>query len=86
MRLHIHLGIDRQDPLLHDLGLEASHGFSCGDDLPVQIGQAHSVIIDQIDGTNAAAYQCLADIPAHAADSKHRHTGLRKAFHGVPSQ
>ena len=80
------LGIDLQHPLGHDFCLVLSHGPARGDDLAVQVGQAHLVVVDQVKRADAASDQCLADITAHAADAEYRHAAIGQPLNGKPSQ
>ena len=63
------------DALLRHIHLVLPHGFAGGEDLAVQVCQANSIIVDEIQRANAAAGQCLHGIAAHAPNAKHRHTG-----------
>ena len=40
------------------------------------------IVVDQIDRTDAGAYQRLDGIPADAADPEHRHARPPQLFHG----
>ena len=63
--------IDGTDPLLRNLDLASSDRVMRRDDLPVQIRQNHLIVIDQIDGSDAAPDKRFHRVSAHAADSKH---------------
>ena len=80
---HLHIGVDLQDPGLHGLYLQLPNGFPGGNDLPVQVGQAHPVVIHQVNGPQAAADQGLADIAPNAPNAKHGHTGGPQTVHGL---
>ena len=64
---------------LHHFCLIFSNSLSCRNDLTVQVRQTYFIIIDQIKCTYAASHQCLADVTAHATDSKYRNSGIRQS-------
>ena len=56
-------GVDRKHPLLCRVHLPHPHGIICREDLPVQIGQADGVVVNEIKLPHAAAgqgFQCVA--------------------------
>ena len=86
MGLYIHIRVNLQHTLFHDCGLVFAYCFAGCNDLAVEIGEAHLVIIDQIKGTHTASYQSFAHISAYTADSKHSHSCIGKLFHAVFSK
>ena len=52
-----------------------------GDDLPVQVGQADFVVVDQVERPDAAARQRFDRIAADAADAEHRDPRMVQALH-----
>ena len=86
MDAHICLGIDLQDAIAHDFDLLLSHCFHSGDDLAVHVGQAHLIVVDQVEGAYAAAGQRLAYVAAHTAHTEHRNTAFGQLGHGIASQ
>ena len=70
------LGVDFQNPLFGHVHLVLSNGLPGCEDLPVHVGQTHPVIVDQVQGTDAAAGQCFHCVAADAADAKHRYPCL----------
>ena len=84
--IHLYIGIDLLHAVAHHLCLIFSHRFSGGNDLPVQIGQADLIIINQIKASNAAAHKRLADIAADSANAEHCHSCLLQFLHGLFSQ
>ena len=75
---HIHpgLGINRKDALFHNLHLFFPDGGAGGDQLAVDIGQAHLVVVHQHEGTYTAPGKGLRCIGTHAADSENRYGGV----------
>lgn len=55
MYLHLCVGIDLQYALPHCVRLVLAHGSARCDDLPVQVGQAHPIVVDQVKRAHAAA-------------------------------
>ncbi|MPN64996.1 hypothetical protein SDC9_212775 [bioreactor metagenome] len=84
--MHLQFGIDVQEPLLHDLCLVAAYRRMKGDDLAVQVGQADTVIVKNVDSPYAAARQGFRGIPADSADTEHRHPCARKPLHSLAAQ
>ena len=83
---HDAVRVDRQNALLGDVHLVFADGLARGEDLAVDVRQAHAVVVDEIERAHAGARQRLHRIAAHAADAEHRHTRLRQPLHGVLSQ
>ena len=55
VHLHLCVGIDLQYALPHRVRLVLAHGSARRNDLPVQVGQAHPVVVDQVKRAHAAA-------------------------------
>ena len=55
--------------------LEFSDRLARGENLPVDVRQAHPVVVDEIERTHAGARQRLDRIAAHAADAEYGHAG-----------
>ena len=69
------------DTLFGHIHLVLAHGLAGGHDLAVQVGQADLVIINEVQRTHTAACQRFHRVAAHAANAKHRHTGIVQLFH-----
>ena len=54
-----------------------------GDNLPIQVADAHVVAVEQVDFRNAAAHQRFAHISADTADAEHRYARLMHAVKGT---
>ena len=80
------VGVDVVDPLFRHIHLIFAHGLAGGDDLAVQVGQADLVVVDEVEGTHAAAGQRLHGIAAHAAHAEHGHTGVVQLGHCLRAQ
>ena len=78
----VHLRIDLQHPLFHHVRLVLAYRLSRGNDLPVQVGQADLVIVDEVKMAHAAPHQSLTDITAHTADTEYSHSGIFQLLHG----
>ena len=81
MRAHIHIRIDAEHPLLHDINLVFTDCRACRDDLPVEIGQTDLVIIDQVKCPDTAAHKCFTHISADTSDAEYCDSGLRELLH-----
>ena len=57
------------------IDLEFSDRLARGENLPVDIRQAHPVVVDEIERPHAGARQRLDRIAAHAADAEYGHAG-----------
>ena len=74
------------DTLFGYIHLVLAHRLAGSDDLPVEVGQADLIVIDEIQRAHAAACQRLDRVAAHAADAEHRHAGIVKLCHRVRAQ
>ena len=74
------LRTDGADSFLHHVHLVSPYGIPGGNDLPVQVGYAYPVIINQVNRADSAPYQRLHRITAHSSNAKNRHMGLRQPF------
>ena len=81
--VHHRVRVDLQNALPGHVDLVFAHGLAGGEDLAVQIGETHLVVVDQIQRAHAAAGQCLHCVAAHAADAEHRYPGGEKPLHGL---
>ena len=86
MCLHLHVRIDFQHTLFHNIRLVFSHCFSCCNDLAVQIRKAYLVVVDQVKSTYPASHQRLTHISANTANSKYCHPGTGKFLHPLFSK
>ena len=75
------LRIDGEDPLFGSVHLQLTQRVMGGDDLPVDIGQTDPVVVNEINGTDAAAGQGLHRVTADAADAEDCHPGIFQPFH-----
>ena len=80
---NLDVGIDFCDPLRRNVNFVLPDRFACGIDLPVYIGQADLVVVDQIDRADPGAYQRLNRVTAYAADPEHCHTRPPQPFHSL---
>jgi hypothetical protein len=74
------------DPLFRHIHLIFAHGLAGGDDLAVQVGQTDLVVVDQVEGTHAAAGQRLDGVAAHAAHAEHGYAGIVQFGHCFRAQ
>ena len=74
------------DPLFRHIHLIFAHSLAGGDDLAVQVGQTDLVIVDEVEGTHAAAGQRLHGIAAHSAHAEHSHAGVVQFGHCLRAQ
>ena len=81
-----HCRVDFQNALLRDVNLIVSHRLSCGENLAVQIGEAHTIVINQVQRTDPAARQRFHRIPAHPSDAEHGNAGMEEFFYRTFSQ
>ena len=86
VHLYLHVRVDVLHPLHHHICLIFSNGAAGGNDLPVQICQAHFVVVNEIKSPHTATHQRLAHITAHTADAKHGHPGMGQLLHGLFSK
>ena len=61
----------------------ASQGGVERNNLPVQIAQAHGVVVHEVQFAHTAAGQHLYHIAAHAAHAEDGHAGIAQSVHGV---
>ena len=80
------VGIDVQHPLPGSLGFVHTNGFVGGQNLPVQIGQADRVPVDEIQLSHPGPGQSLHHIAAHTAQTEYRHPGALQLLHRFFSQ
>ena len=85
-RLDSQIRIDLQQALRHGVHLVPAHGLAGGDDLAIQIGDADSVIVEQVDRAEAAAHQRLRGVAADAAHAEDRHAGRGEPAHPLAAQ
>ena len=76
-------GIDREDALFRGVHLIHTEGCVGGDDLAVEVGDVHRVVIDQVQCPHAASRQGLHTVTAHAADAKNGNAGALQLLHGL---
>ena len=79
------------DVILTDIKMSRVSGvdiarFGAEQNLPVQIGQAHPVLICQNQCSHTASRQRLSHIASHASDSENCYPGFFKNFHCLASQ
>ena len=72
--------IDVVDALLAHVYLVFAYGAERSDDLSVNIGEAHAVIVDEVYFAHTATHQCFYYISTHAAYAKY---GYATAHQGV---
>ena len=70
----------------HGLRLGLALGGPEGLDLPVQIGHANLVVVNESERAHAGPSQSLSGPAAHAAQAEHGHVGGGKALHGIGAQ
>ena len=73
MYLHLCVGINLHNALPHRVRLVLAHGSARRNDLPVQVGQAHPIVVDQVKR-------------AHAADSKDGHPRRGQLLHALGAE
>lgn len=83
---HLGLGVDVVNPLRHHFGFLLADGLDGGQNLPVHVGQAHPVVVDQIQRPHPRPGQGFAYVSAHPADAENRHPGLGEPVHSVRPQ
>jgi len=80
---HLAVGIDVQNAVPGHIHLVFCNGAAGGQNLPVQVGDADLVVIDQIQRPNPGPGQGLHGISPHAADAKHGNPGVFQPLHGI---
>ena len=78
--------IDIQHPGRSGICLGHAQGGVQRQKLPVDVGGADGVVVDEIQGANAAAGQGFYHIAAHAAQTEHGHPDIFQFFHGIAAQ
>ena len=75
MGANLAVGIDLRHPEPGSLGFFHAQGGMGSQDLTVQVGNAHSVLVDQVQLADACPGQGLHHIAAHASQSEDGHPG-----------
>ena len=70
---HDAMGVDVVHALGGHVDLVLADGADEGVELAVDVGEAHAVVVVEVDGAHAAAGQHLDHIAAHAAHTEHGH-------------
>ena len=78
-------GIDISDPRPGSVYLVLSDGTADCENLAIEIGEAHPVIIDQIQSSDPHAGQSLHDVAAYTADPENSDTAAAENLHTVRS-
>ena len=76
--MHLTFRVDSQDPLPHHLNFRLPDGSLHGVDLPVGIGYAHIIHINQCNGTDSGTRQCFRSPRADTTDADNTETGPGK--------
>ena len=79
---HLALGVDVVDALGRHIHLILAEGTYEGDDLAVEVGDGDLVVIDEVEGSDAAAGQGFDHIATHAAHAEDGDTAAREHLHG----
>ena len=74
------------NPLGHHIHLGPTHSGMQRDDLAVDVGQGHIVVVDQVDRAHAAAGQRLHRIAANTAHTEHSHPAFFQFIHCIRAQ
>ena len=75
-----------QEPRLGGVHLILSHGGAKGVELPVQVREADPVVVDEVQGPDAAAPQSLHGVASHAPDAENGHTGAGEPLHALRAE
>ena len=67
--------VNGEDPLFGGIHLQLADSMMGGNDLPVDIRQADPVMVNQINGADAAAGQGLHHMAAYTANAENGHPG-----------
>ena len=86
MNVDLRVGVDVKDSLLHHVNLVFSDAGAGSDDLPVQVCQAHFVVVHKVNMLNAGTNQRLHRVASNAANSKDRDSRPPQNFHRLFSQ
>ena len=81
MNPHIDIRIDIKHTFFHHFGFIFSYRFSRCDNLAVQIGETHLIIVNQVKSTDPTPHQCLTDIAADTSDAKYGNPAVFQFFH-----
>ena len=73
MGLDVDVGIDGQEPFLHDFDFRPANGLDRRAELTVHIGRVEDVGIDQDEMAHASPPQGFDDSRTDAADAKDKH-------------
>ena len=79
--VHDAVRVDVVHALCGNLHLVPSDRAVRCDQLPVEVGQADRVIVNQVERADPRAHQRLYHMAAHAADAKHRYTCPVQTLH-----
>ena len=75
------MGINIQNAIFCHIHLVFSNRTAGCNNLAVNIGQTHFIIIDKVQGAHTASCQRLHGISTHAADTENSYSGICQAFH-----
>ena len=68
-----HIGVDRKDALFANVHFLSANGISGCDNLTIEIGQTHFVVINNVQLADSAPRQRLHHVSAHASDAEDRY-------------
>ena len=74
--MNLCLRVNLQYPFLHDFHFDPADSAVRGDDLTVDIGNGHRILIDQVKSSDTGPCQCLCHISANSPDTEYGHTGI----------
>jgi hypothetical protein len=80
------LGVDTEQALFQGINLHLTNGLGGGHQLPIDIGDAHAVGVDNRQLAYATAHQTLGAPRTYAAYAKDNHAFLGDAVHRLATQ
>lgn len=82
MGLHHAVWVDVENARLGHINLVPAYGAVGGDNLAVEIGDAHLVVVEEVDGSHTTASEHLGGIASHASHAKNGYSALCKRVDG----
>lgn len=78
--------IDVVDALRRHIDLVLANRAARGDNLAVEVREAHLIVVNEVERADAAACKRLYRIAADAADAEYRYASLAELFHALMTQ
>ena len=83
IRLHMAVRIDGFHSSFGHINFIHTDGICSSDNLTVEVGQRHLIIVNQIQTADTASGQCFNSIAAYPADTEYRDMFMMQGFNSI---